>query len=359
MATIQKYKTDDGQRYRVRWYDCETQKSKSFDRWQDAKDFKTKVEHTLREGSYVAPSSQTVKAYLDAWIEGRRELSATTLLGYKQNIKHIKGIIGDIPVQRLTAGDIEDMQRRLSADLSGTSVLYVHRVLSRALNDACKKRIITNNPCRYADKPQKNKYKSAIVPPDMVSAYLDACKDTAVYPAAALAMLCGLRRGECLALRWGDIDFKANTVTVSHSISLAGEIGLTKSKEARTVSMPEGLAALLKAHRKRQKEFRLFLGAKYHKSDFIVVQDNGTEFKPQHLSKAFDGKLKKAKLPHVRFHDLRHTAASLMNFEGVALKTISKILGHSSIAITADIYTDVFDEAKRQAAAKMGKYLTK
>lgn len=359
MATIQKYKTEKGDRWRVRWRDAAgNQKSKTFDRQRLAKDFLIKLEHETREGSYVEPSTITIKEYLESWIESyKTNIAPNTKRGYRVNIRHICSILGNKPLQKIIPADIETAYMKLGQTLSGTSVLYIHRTLSRALKQAEKQLLINRNPCDFVETPKKNKnFEAGFVHPNDVPKYLKAFKGHYLYPAVCLAMFCGLRRGEALGLQWNDIDWKSKIIHVRHNITEEG-LTMPKSGKARTVPLSEAMTKVLKEHRQRQQHFMEKLWNEYYRSDFIMTYDDGTLIKSRALSKNFTSALKKAGLKPVRFHDLRHTAASLMIHEGVELKTISEILGHSSISITADIYGHIIEEKKKQAAQKLDKYM--
>jgi integrase len=175
-------------------------------------------------------------------------------------------------------------------------------------------------------------------------------------------MFCGLRRGELLALQWSDIRFKTGEITIRHSLEERKKekvLKTPKNGKTRVVYMTDGVVTILKQHRKRQLEFQMLLGKQYHKSSFVIVEDDGKQPAPSYASRFFARRITRSKLPRVRFHDLRHTAASLMLLEGVNLKTVSEILGHSGISITADIYSHVIKEAKKQAADSLEKYIKK
>lgn len=169
-------------------------------------------------------------------------------------------------------------------------------------------------------------------------------------------MFCGLRRGEVLGLQWKDIDWKASIINIRHNMTDEG-LKAPKSGETRTIPLTEAMKEILKEQKRKQQRFMEMLWDEYYRSDFVVTYDDGTLIKPRALSKNFAAVLRKANLELVRFHDLRHTAASLMIHEGVELKTVSEILGHSSISITADIYGHVIEEKKKQAAQKLDKYI--
>lgn len=362
MATINKYQTGTGgQRYRVLWRDPSgRQKSKSFDRYTKAKEFLTRLEHELRDGSYVEPSKTTVRKFLESWLDvHKKSLQYNTIEGYQYNIAHINAQIGDTYLQKLTPGDIENMYKALS-HLSGKYLQEIHAMLSLALKHAVKTRILNANPCDVVSRPKRVKFQAAFVRPEEVGKYLALFEGCWMYPAVVLALFCGLRRGELLALQWSDIRFKTGEITIRHSLEERKKekvLKTPKNGKTRTVNMTDGVAVILKAHRKRQLEFRMLLGKQYHSSGFVIVEDDGTQPAPSYASRFFARRIARSDLPRVRFHDLRHTAASLMLLEGVSLKTVSEILGHSGISITADIYAHVIDEAKKQAADSLEKYL--
>jgi integrase len=318
------------------------------------------LENDLRENSYVTPIKITVSKYLDEWFAiHKKSLQPGTVKAYEYNIKHIKDAIGGKYLQRLTPGDIEEMYKNFS-QYSGKTLREIHSLLSIAMKAAVRKKYLINNPCDAVDRPKAVKYQAAFVHPDDVGKYLSTFDGKWMYPAVALSLFCGLRRGELLGLRWADVDYKHGRIEVNHSVSrIDGKNVLKRPKNnrVRTVNMPAGVSEILKAHRKTQLEHQLFLGDEYHKSDFIITREDGAIPAPTYLSKCFTDNVTRAGLKLVRLHDLRHTAASLMIYEGADLKTVSSVLGHSSINITADIYAHVIDEAKKKAADSLDKYI--
>ena len=356
MATILKYKVADGYRWRVRWWDeNEKQVSKTFDRQTIARDFMVKLEHEMREGIYTEPTKIRVSDYLYKWIDSyQSNLAPNTARSYKVNIDHICKHIGNKQMQKLTAIDIESTYAKLSESLSGTSLLYIHRTLSRAFNQAEKQRLIKRNVLDLVETPKKNKEKkSNFVHPDDIPRYLKAFENHYLYPAVCLAVFAGLRRGEVLGLKWSDI--KNGNLIIQHNMTYDG-IRPPKSGSKRLVPISAPIERVLHEQKKRQNEEKEKLWEKYYRSEFVVTKKDGTLINPRLLSNTFKRVLKRKGLEVIRFHDLRHTAASLMILEGVDLKTVSEILGHSSISITADIYGHVLEEQKRKAVGQLDKY---
>ncbi len=364
MASIRKYTTNSGKpRWQVRWREGNREITKSFDRSKTAHDFMVKLEHDLRQGSYVSPVKITIEDYLDQWLPVHTQrLSDKTKLNYEIMIKNrIKPHIGKIAIQKLNTGHIDKMYVKLGTDLSAKSIYYVHSILSAAMKSAMRQRLISTNPCALAKLPEKkSKFKGKMIPPDRVNEYLEAIKGTWIYPAVIISITCGLRRGELLGLKWSDIDFKTRKLTVNRSAyRLKNEMleKPPKNGETRSVFIPDTLATLLHQHKQQQKINKLHYGPEYIRSDYVIVHEDGRRPRPDGLSRFFRRRIKAKGLEHIRFHDLRHTAASLMIYGGNDLKTVSETLGHSSISITADIYAHTIDDAQKKLADSMNIYL--
>ncbi|MCG8688185.1 MAG: site-specific integrase [Desulfobacterales bacterium] len=316
----------------------------------------------------MSPVKTTVKEYLAQWLpKHTQQLSDKTKENYKKMIEnHITPNIGTIPIQKLNAGQIENMYTALGdskrkSPLSPKSIHYVHAVLNASLKAAVRLRLLSANPCNHVKLPErKSTFEGTIIPPDQVGLYLDALKGTWVYPAVIISITCGLRRGELLGLKWSDINLKTRKLTVNRSAYRVGSEmheKPPKNGKTRSVYISTALGDLLRQHKKERRHHRLLYGPEYIPSDYVVVYDDGRRPRPDGLSRFFRRRIKAAKLPHVRFHDLRHTAASLMILGGNDIKTVSDTLGHSSISITADIYAHTIDEARKQLADSMDKYL--
>ena len=174
-----------------------------------------------------------------------------------------------------------------------------------------------------------------------------------------VALALGLRRGEALGLRWQDIDFDRRLLRVNHSLQrFNGKLQLTEVKTTnsrRVLHLPEILIRKLREHRTRQLEERLSAGEFWQENDMVFASSIGTPMEPRNLNRHFSQLLTDTKLNHMRLHDLRHFCASLLLAQGVPLKTISEILGHSQISTTADIYAHLSEETKREAISLMDR----
>lgn len=294
----------------------------------------------------------TLADYLEYWLKSycEKRLARNTVNGYRTNInKHITPYIGQILLFELQPSDVEVLyDHLLDTGLSGTTVLYVHAVLRKALNTAVKRRVLDCNVLNYLDAPVKSQYRPTVLTADNVSLLLNACKGREIYLAVLLSLTLGLRRGEVLGLKWGDIDWKLKTVEVSRSATFYRNefvLSTTKTKNSnRTLIVADSVLIALSR-------------CKRGLDDLIVCRTDGNLMTSSYLDKNFQDTLKAARLPYMRFHDLRHTNATLMLKQNIPAKIVSAILGHSSVGITLDIYSHVLTEMQRPAADVMESLL--
>ncbi len=180
---------------------------------------------------------------------------------------------------------------------------------------------------------------------------VNAVKDTELETPILLALAYGLRRSEIIGIKWDAIDFKQKTITIKHTVTGAGKnlICADKTKNAssyRTLPLLEGVEKYLLELQEHNKEMRKLFGNAYNKNDYVCTWNDGRLVLPDHLSSKFKTIIKEVELPNIRFHDLRHTVASLLLADGYSLKEISELLGHCSIGITANIYGHLQYKAK-------------
>lgn len=337
--------------------------------------FKTKKEaetalasylHQLETNTFILPEKITVGEYLRFWLENPgKKRSQTTIDGYTRNIeKHVIPAIGNIPLQRLTPAQVENFYntaQRLDGKgkLSGTTLLQIHRILLKALGDALRKHNkIGRNIMESVDPPQKEKKSIAsFYTKDQVITLLKAAEGTLLELPIAISVLLGLRKGEVLGLKWEHIKFEKGTIEIFETRIKSSKgviIKDTKTEDStRQLKVPGTLLSILKTHKAKQAENKLAWGEAYKGQGYVCCRENGELIHPDTLSHNFADFLDANKLPHIRFHDLRHTNASLMLSEKISSKVASKRLGHSSIAITMDLYSHVATDLDEEAAAKI------
>jgi integrase len=343
---------------------------------RDASRALTDILAGLQAGAYVEPSKQTVAAFLDEWIDGvRATLRPSTWASYKLNVeRHIIPGIGSVPLQQLTPTRINSLYAHLLASgrsdgkggLSPRTVKYIAIILKRALSEAVRWQQLIRNPADAAQSPRPaHAAEMKTWNGDELHRFLRHVESDPLYPAYLFSATCGTRRGETLGLRWRDVDLAAGRVSITQTLlAIAYRLQFSTPKTAkgrRMISMDATTVAALREHRRRQLEARLAFGSGYRDDlDLVFARADGSPIHPERLTRAFEAQLRKAALPHIRLHDLRHTCASLMLAAGVPAKVASERLGHSSIGITLDTYSHVLpglqeDAAEKLAAAVFGR----
>jgi integrase len=214
--------------------------------------------------------------------------------------------------------------------------------------------------CELVDRPRaaKQEMRWSV---DEARQFLDAAAGDRYVALWTLALTTGMRRGELLGLKWPDIDFEAGKLAVRRTlVTVAYQIRWSEPKTAasrRVVALDPATAAALRAHRARQLEERMAIGAGYLDEKVVFAAVAGEPLHPDTVTKHFDRLVARAGVPKIRLHDLRHTAATLRLEQGVPLKVVTERLGHSSTRITSDLYQHVGESMQDEAAAKLGAAL--
>jgi integrase len=211
------------------------------------------------------------------------------------------------------------------------------------------------------DVPRQVRTERAWMTPEQARVFLESVADDRFAALYRMALALGMRQGELIALRWQDVNLDAGVLRVARALDRAGEGHTFKEpkteRSRRTPDLPASVVAALRAHRDRQHFERQAAGRHWHESGLVFVSPIGTALDPANLLKAFKRHLKAADLPEMRFHDLRHSAASMMLADGLPLNVVSGVLGHSLTSTTLDVYAHVAPTARREAAAAMDRLL--
>ncbi len=230
------------------------------------------------------------------------------------------------------------------------------------MKKAKKGRLITVNPAEDIDLEKIRKYKAATYDPEQIIEMLDAFSEEEIYVPTLLAVFTGLRRGEVLGLRWADVNLEHGILNIRQALHIEDseiKAGPPKSEASESqVAIPTSLIGELKRHHTAQKKQRLLSSQNYIDSGLVCTRLNGSPWNPSNFSSAFTRNLKYHGLSHIRFHDLRHSHATILHELGVDLKDISDRLRHSTLGITADLYTDVTNKRKHRVAQVFDKALT-
>lgn len=296
------------------------------------------------------------------WLPSKQRIEKSTLAEYKHEVNAIANYFRQqhITLGGISVRHIEDFYDELRKTLSECTVHKYHTKIYSALKQAAKKGIIPGNPAANVDKPKPDQYHASFYNTDEMSKVLEAVKGTKLELAVMLGFY-GFRRSEVVGLRWESVDFEQNSISINFTVTqytLDGKRQIeakprTKNKSSRrTLPMIPVLSDKLSAMWKEREEWRRLCGKSYNKEylDFVYVDEMGDRIKPDYITQAFDKMLKKHNLRKVRYHDLRHSCASLLLVNGVSMKEIQDWLGHSTFKITADTYAHLEYESKLSSA---------
>jgi integrase len=337
-----------------------------------------KIRQDLGLGVLETGKPETLGQYLARWIERHRTaVRFATWRGREQHVRlYLTPALGKIPLGKLTAEQIELALATFQAKgrpvpmrgpgrpvtpLDPVTVRHIRATLRRALSDAMKDGKVGRNAASASSPPYAPKKPIAYLSERDVKRMLDATREHQFGPIFAVAVSTGLRLGELLGLAWRDVH--DGTLSVRQALSMDAVVlwalGEPKTpRSRRTIPLPLVARQALETQRTRQRFAQNAAGTAWQDRDGLVFTDAvGRSLRPENVSIQFSNALRAAGLPHVRFHDLRHTAATLMLAKGVPLAVISEWLGHSSIAITADQYAAIVPELHIEAADAMDRAL--
>ena len=313
------------------------------------------------------PSVQyTTEQWLRTWFElySKPNLREATQDQYTNFLdKHLIPNIGDIPLEELTSLRLQKLyqdlrtsgrvsqNRKVSPGLSPKTVRSIHMMLHTALEQAVKEGVISKNPTDGCIPPKLQKKEMNVIQPEQVGAYLQAAADRNVLPMFYLELTSGLRRGELLALLWDDLDIEKRTISVNKSV--AGRHGELK------VSPPKTQHSIRKVVIPQQAVDLLIQEHNQHPDNPYMFPSpvTGTMYHPDTAGRLHKKLLKESGIENVRFHDLRHTFATIAIQNGVDIKTLSHTLGHYSSGFTLDTYTHVTTKMQEEAAEKLGNFM--
>ena len=323
----------------------------------------------LQHGTYTAPSKQTVREFLDSWLEGvRSELAVTAWANYRDVAhRYVIPYLGDRRLTELTPMQLKAWHtqlrrhgRRDGGELSARSVQLAHRVLHRALADAVRWHVLPTNPATAARAPKVERTEMRVWSATEAARFLAATADERLGPLWTLALHTGLRRGELAGLRWKDLDLNLGTLTVSQQRTTADYavvVAAPKAKSHRQLVLAVPTVVALQRHRATQRRERLAAGPAWEESGYVFVDELGRPYHPQRLRTMFEHACRNADMPLIRLHDLRHTMATLALQAGIHPKVVQEQLGHSGIEVTLDIYSHVPQAVRRDAVDRIVELL--
>ena len=331
---------------------------------------KEKLQKALVEAGQVdfTKSGQyTVGTWMDTWFENVAKIkvrpsSHQTYKGYIDN--HIKPNIGKIPLEKLTTMDLQKFYRKLLTKgrverieskeqpkgLSAKTVRNINQVISSAMDLAVARKIILTNPTNACELPKVEHQEMQTIPAEQLQAFLDEARATGVYEMYYIELATGLRRGELLGLKWTDIDWKNGIIKVRRQIARVDgqivEAPLKTKNSYRAVTISQQAIEVLREQKRKTND------------QYVFPSPNVGPISPDSVNNMLKRVLERAGIPKVRFHDLRHTFATIALQNGVDIKTVSGMLGHFSAGFTLDTYAHVTTSAQKEAAQTMGNILS-
>lgn len=340
-----------------KWYTVQGDK-------KDAEKFLTEKLSELDNGIKIDSKNMNVKQYMEYWYNEYciTNLSPTTYEGYKRNIdKYIVKELGYIKLEELQPLHLQTFYNKCyKINLSKKTVLQFHRIIHSALNQAMKWQLVSRNVSDCVQAPKPETYKSNFLDSIQVSKLIKLVEKTEIYIPVMIAIATGMRRGEVLGLEWNNVDLNNANIKVVQALypTKNGLVILPPKSEKsnRIISISPSLVKILKEHKKKQEINKSLLGKEY-KGNFVCCNICGQVISPTKLNHIFKKIVSNSDLPPIRFHDLRHSHASLLVSQGVQPKVISDRLGHSNINITMTLYSHVYDATNREVANNFDCFL--
>ncbi len=238
--------------------------------------------------------------------------------------------------------------------LSPASLRRLKNIINQTLNEAVKSGLLSTNPCQFVTLPKEEQYQAQFYTASQMQTLFEAIKDDPLAPLVRIAALYGLRRSELLGLQWDSIDFEAGLLTIKHTVSkVTKTVAKDKTKNAsshRSFPLTPAARAIFENAKRQEDENREQFGKAYQYNPYVFKWPNGQPISPDYVSKHFRLLLKKHGLPTIRFHELRHSCASLLLNSGCTLKDVQEWMGHADIKMTANIYGHL-DAARKQSMA--------
>jgi len=307
----------------------------------------------------------TVGGFLDLWLAevARPSVRYWTFKGYEVHVRiHLKPALGRMQLERLEPAHVQSLlNEKLRSGLSPKSVQYLRGTLRTALSHAVRWGYISRNPASMVDGPRVEPYEAQPFTVEEARIFLDAVKGDRLQALYSVALTVGLRQGEALGLRWPDVDLQLGTLTVTKQLQrIDGVFQLVEPKtkrSRRTVALPGIAVRELRDHRARQRSERDQGGPGWNPRDLVFTTRIGEPLDGTVVSHQFHRILQQAGLPQRRFHDLRHSCATLLQAQDVSPRVAMEILGHSHIAVTMNMYTKVVTALKRDAAERINELM--
>jgi len=317
--------------------------------------------HAIDAGTMSESHGIKVGDFLDQWLAEvvKPNVRPWTFKGYEVHVRlHLKPTIGKLQLDKLTPLHVQQLLNgTIARGLSPKTVRYIRGTLRTALNQAVQWGLISRNAASLVASPRVEQFEIQPFTPDEARTFLAAIKGDRLEALYSVALTMGLRQGEALGLEWKDVDLELGYLRINKQLQRHdGEFHLVPTKTAtsrRTLAMPASIAQSLRDHRVRQADESRAKVPPTNGRDLVFTTERGRPIDGSVVSHHFHEVLERAGLPQRRFHDLRHSCATLLLVQGVSPRVVMDVLGHSQIALTMNTYSHVIPELKRDAAERM------
>lgn len=339
-------------------------KKRGFKTKQEALKALNEIEHSLLMGNYVKPTKTTYRQYMiEQWLEDKQtRVKKQTIVTYRWLVEqHILPFLGQAELTHLTPMMIQKLYNQLTKEktLSDENIQKVHTLINDSLKKAERWGLISKNPAALVDRPKASKKEIKVWNLEEVKLFLKhADINHRYFIAPLLGLTAGMRIGEVLGLRWKDVDLKKGCLRVTQTLSSDGKELMPYTKTAsgmRTIDLPPETLSYLEIHKKRivkERKSSLYLDL-----DLVVCSEIGTPTNKSNIRRFFNAQIHRVGLPKIRFHDTRHTHATLLLLQGVNPKIVSERLGHADVRISLDTYSHLLPSMQKETAVMFGKML--
>ncbi|MFD1735412.1 tyrosine-type recombinase/integrase [Bacillus salitolerans] len=340
-------------------------KKRGFKTKKEAERALAMIEAEVHKGSYFEPSSIQFKDHLQDWFKSKKtSINIQTADTYQTYITNrIIPCIGHIKLSSLTPVMLQNYVNELKEEgLASATIKKIYNIIKGSLDYAVNMELLPSNPIKKLQLPKDMKKEMTVWEVSEINAFLKIASKERLYPAFHLAISTGMRRGEILGARWKDIDLENGMLYVRQTLTKDGKQFLSGAKtesSVRSIKLSNETISVLKKHKTNIAREKLSCGPEYVDYDLVICTSKGTPVNPANLKRTFQRLIKEANVPMIRFHDLRHTHATMLLAGGIQVKVISERLGHSNFKTTLDIYSHVLPNMQEEAANKIDSLLSK
>ncbi len=334
------------------------------DNYRKALEMKRKIDdkilaEVIRDGPHSLSHAPTMEEYINIWLEKKsRTAKENTMEGYRQYARdHIIPAIGNVRVENVTVDLLQRYYDRKHETLSVNSLKKQHCVVTGALLEAIRDGLINHNPADYVEFPKAEKFTGASYTPEQLAVLLEGARRVGepLYAAVLLASCYGLRRSECLGLRWKDVDFENSQIHVCNTV-VKGKGGQSLECEQTKTSKSNRLITLIPVTVPYLKGLKRQHARSFLTLDKVVRWPDGRPVRTDYLTDATSRLMERCNLPHIRLHDLRATAATLLSTVAQP-KQVQEFMGHEDVSTTLNIYTHVQRKERNKTSEQMNEIL--